>query len=82
VVSCAGTFLGIGLGGADIESAINRKRIAADDFSAEVFGQGQRKRGLAAAGRTDDGYQQWLGGVWQVSGRSGESAGRARSAPP
>src|SRR5215207_3022440 len=41
--------------GADVEPAINRRRIAVDDLAAEAFGEREREGALATRGRPEDG---------------------------
>ena len=50
-------FLDCGFGGADIESAINLRRIAGHDFAAKTPRQGNRERGLTGGRRSHDGDQ-------------------------
>ena len=61
VVGSAGAFIDIGLGGADIELAIHRDRIAVDDLALEFLRERQRQRRFSAGRRTKDHNQQRLG---------------------
>ena len=40
--------------GADVEAAIDGRRVAVDDLAAVALGQGQRQRALAGGGRPED----------------------------
>lgn len=50
----AGAFCGSRLGGADFEFAVHGHGIAIDDFSVEMFGEGEGKRGLSGGGWAED----------------------------
>ena len=49
------------LGRADVETAIELERVAIDDFTAELFSDGQGKIALPGSRWTHDGYGR---GVW------------------
>ena len=54
----AGTLFRTGLGGAQIESAIDLHRVHADDLAAELLGELQRDSGFAGGSRAgeEDGF--------------------------
>ena len=54
VMRNAGALFGAGLGGAEVHAAIDGNGIATDDFAVEPLGEGERERGLAAAGRAEE----------------------------
>ncbi len=60
-----------GLGGADVESAVDLKRVGVDDLAAGRFGEAQRELALAGGGGADDG--QHSGHRRQSSGPRGDS---------
>jgi hypothetical protein len=57
VVRNTGTLLGGWLGGGGIEPAVELQRVAADDLSAEPFGELDRQTGLAGSRGTEDDEQ-------------------------
>src|ERR1700687_742258 len=72
VVGDAGAILARGLGGADLEFAVDGNRVATDDFAAELQGERQGEGGLAAGGGPGDDQQRSLGSArdWiRCSGR-------------
>ena len=54
VMGDAGAVFECGLGGAEVHAAIDGDGIAGDDFAVEVFGEGERERGFAAAGGAEE----------------------------
>ncbi len=54
VMRNAAAFVERHLVGADVEPAIDRRRVAVDDLAAEALGQRQRQRALAAGGRAEN----------------------------
>jgi hypothetical protein len=49
-----------GLGRADLKLAIQRNRVAVDDFPAKLLRDCDGKGRLAARGRAEDDDQQWI----------------------
>lgn len=61
VMGDGGAFACRGLGGADVETAIELGGIASQNFTAEFFGEVESESGLAGSGGADDGEESWIG---------------------
>ena len=50
-------LLGSGLGGADVQVAVNLATVGVDDLAVKLFGQCNGQPGLARCGGADDGHR-------------------------